>query len=452
VRRGHRRGRPQDGRRARGRAPYYRQDPFVTDGYTNGVSIPVFDPPAVVVKEAFGELQLPILRDLPFFKELSLTGAGRYSDYGKAGGTTWTYNGGVQWAPVSDIRFRANYARAVRAPNVSESGFPLVPNFFNGFTDPCSLNAINAGNANRSPNCKLALTANQLATIKTAAYALPIISGSNPALRPEVSTSWTFGGVFQPSFIPGLAITVDYYNIKVKDIIVSLTAQTIINNCYDSATLNNLFCSQFQRYSGTNGPNGEKDGEILGNSLIQSPLNFAKRVRRGIDFQVAYHTSLSSNVKLNTNMIYVHTLTNSDYQDPINPTFETHNLENLGSPMDEFQWDTDLGIGPVTFGYRLHLIGKQYVTSYANFNSINGALPANLDASAPIKYPVITYSDLMMTWDIANRGRKDGFQFYVGVDNVFNQLPPLGTTATGVGSAIYRFTGRAYHAGFRARF
>ncbi|HSI18684.1 MAG TPA: TonB-dependent receptor [Sphingomonas sp.] len=431
---------------------YYRQDPFVTDGYTNGVSIPVFDPPAFEVREAFGEVQIPVLKDLPFFHELTLTGAGRYSDYGKGVGHTWTYNGGVQWSPVSDLRFRANYARAVRAPNVSETGFPLVPNFSNGFVDPCRPDAIGA-NANRTTNCKAALTAAQLGNLTNVAYSLAIVSGSNPNLKPEASDSWTFGGVFQPSFIPGLSVTVDYYNIKVKGIIVSVGAQTIVNQCYDSATLNNVFCSAFQRNtSASNGPGGEVPGAILGNSLIQAPLNFAQRVRRGVDVNVAYHTNLSSNVKINTNMIYVHTLTNSDYQDPTNPNFETHNLTNVGNPMDEFQWDTDLGVGPVTLGYRLHLIGTQYVTAYSNFNSVNGNPPANTDASAPIKYPVITYSDLLLTWDLANRGKRDGFQFYVGVDNVFNQLPPLGTTATGVGTAIYRFTGRAYHAGFRARF
>jgi hypothetical protein len=175
-------------------------------------------------------------------------------------------------------------------------------------------------------------------------------------------------------------------------------------------------------------------------------------VRKGIDLNVSYHKELSSNVKVNTSMIYVHTLANSDYQDPTNPNFETHNLENVGNPKDEFQWDTDLGIGAVTFGYRLHLIGAQYFTTYNNFNSINGLPPANSDASSPIKYPLITYSDLQITWDIENKGKRDGFQFFAGVDNVLNQLPPLGTLGIGTGTAIFRYTGRAYHAGFRARF
>ncbi|WP_353205422.1 TonB-dependent receptor [Sphingomonas sp.] len=430
---------------------FYQQDSFVTDGYTNGVSIPLFSPPAFEVKEAFGEVQLPILQDVPFFKELSVTGAGRYSDYGKKLGSTWTYNGGVQWSPIRDIRFRANYGRSVRAPNVSETGFPLVPNFANGFLDPCQANNIGA-NAARTTNCTAALTQAQRDNLVNG-VSLPIVSGSNPNLKPESSDSWTFGGVFQPRFIPGLALTVDYYNIRVNNIIVSVAAQTIVNQCYDSATLNNVFCTAFARnLTSSAGPAGELPGAVLANSLIQAPLNFAKRIRKGIDFNLSYRTNLSSDVKISTNMIYVHTLVNSDYQDPTNPNFETHNLQNIGNPMDEFQWDTDLAVGAVTFGYRLHLIGPQYVTSYANFNSVNGNPAANIDASAPIKYPLITYSDLQMTWNLADGGKKDAFQFYAGVDNVFDQLPPLGTLANGGGTAIFRYTGRAYHAGFRARF
>ena len=120
---------------------------------TNAVVIGTFDPQPFEVKEVFGELQLPILSDTPFFEELTLSGAGRVSDYKGATGTVWAYNAGVDWAPVRDIRFRGNYGRAVRAPNLSETGFPLVPNFAPGFHDPCSGHAIGAGSQPRAANC-----------------------------------------------------------------------------------------------------------------------------------------------------------------------------------------------------------------------------------------------------------------------------------------------------------
>lgn len=431
---------------------YYKQNDFVANGFTNAVAIPVFDPPKFQVKEAYGELQVPLLKDTPFFKELTLTGAARISDYGKGTGSVWAYNGGVQWSPISDIRFRANYARAVRAPNVSETGFPLVPNFANSFQDPC--NTANIGlNSIRTANCTAAVGAANLSNLNAISYSLPIISGSNQNLKAETSDSWTFGAVFQPRFIPGLTFTADYYNIKVNNVIASISAQTIVNSCYDSPTANNIFCSLFTRNSSaTPGPNGEVTGAILGNSLVQKPLNFASRVRKGIDFDVNYRTNLSSTVAISTSLIYVHNIKNSDYQDPVNPKLENRILSEVGFPSDEFRFDADLKVGDVTFGYRAHYIGPQYVGAWENFNGINGLPPANEDATAPRKYPAVLYSDLRFEWNVANGDRKDAFQFYAGVDNVTNQLPPLGTTATGAGTAIFDFRGRSFYSGFRARF
>src|SRR5205085_10129845 len=112
-----------------------------------------FSAPANIVKEAFGEIRIPILKDMPFFRELTVTGAARVSDY-KLGrtGSVWAYNAEAEWSPVRDIRFRAAYGRSVRAPNLGELFFPISPNFAPGFADPCALTNRNSGSANRSAN------------------------------------------------------------------------------------------------------------------------------------------------------------------------------------------------------------------------------------------------------------------------------------------------------------
>lgn len=436
---------------------FYKQDDFTTNGFNNGVSIPLFDPAAFEVKEAFGEVQVPLLKDLPFFHELTATGAARVSDYKGGTGTVWAYNAGLQWAPVRDLRLRANYARAVRAPNVSETGFPLVPNFANGITDPCNVVAINAGSATRRANCTAAIGAN-LVNLPNIAASLPIVSGSNPNLSAETSDSYTLGAVFQPRFIPGLAFTVDYYDITVNDIISSVAAQTILNNCYDFATLNNVFCSAFTRFAGPGtGPNGELPGAVLGNSLIVAPLNFAKRQAQGIDFNVQYRTKIGENMRFSTNVIYVHTIKRSNYEDPTNANFENRILSEVGDPANEVRADFDLGYKAFTFGYRFRLIGKQFTSTYENFrDGVNGLPAANIDAIGPQQYPIITYSDLRFEWNVgSDTGEGDsskGLRFYIGADNIFNQLPPLGSTATGTGTAIYDYRGRSFYAGARARF
>jgi outer membrane receptor protein involved in Fe transport len=440
---------------------FFTQDPFVQEGNTNNVAIPTFAPGSFRVKEAFAEIQIPLLKDMPFFHELTLSGAARVAGYQGGVGTVWAYNAGMDWAPIRDIRFRGNYSRAVRAPNVSETAFPLVPNFANNFTDPCNPAARNSG-ANRATNCAADLGA-LLPNLTDVVQSLAIVSGSNPNLTAETSDSWSVGAVIQPRFIPGMSLSADYYNIKVDGVIASVTAQQIVNSCYDSATLNNIFCQQFTRFRGPGaGPNGEIAGRILGNSLIVAPLNYASRERAGIDFNFNYRTNISSDVRIDTSVIYSHNLTTSNFQDPTNPTFENRILGELGDPKDEFRWDTDFTYGAFTLGYRLRYIGPMWTNTFENFNELNtgqpGATPPggdDADWSEPRKYPAVTYSDLRFEWNILGGDARNvghELRLYFGVDNIFNQMPPLGATATGVGSAIYEYRGRSFYGGFRARF
>ena len=166
---------------------------------------------------------------------------------------------------------------------------------------------------------------------------------------------------------------------------------------------------------------------------------------------------MSEDVSLSTNLIYVHTLKRSNFEDPTNPNFENRILSELGDPKDEFRLDFDIGYREFTFGYRLRFIGRMLTSSFENFrDGINGLPAANADAIAPQQFPIVTYSDFRAEWNVDSEGGagngSKGLLFYVGVDNAFNQLPPLGSTATGGGSAIYDFRGRSFYAGARARF
>ena len=436
---------------------FYDQDDFTTQGFTNGVSIPTFDPDTFVVKEAFGELRIPILKDTPFFEELTLSGAGRVAKYQGNVGTVYAYNAGVDYAPVADIRFRANYSRAVRAPNVSETGFPLVPNFFNNFTDPCNPSVIGTGT--RAANC-MADLGPLLTNLTNIVQSLPIVSGSNPNLIVETSDSYTVGVVIQPRWVPGMSLSVDYYDITVKDAIANASPQQIVNQCYDSATLNNIFCGQFTRFRGPGtGPLGEVAGRVQGNSLISAPLNFARRIRRGIDTNFSYRREFGP-VDFNTSLIYTHNFENSNFQDPTNPDFETRILGQLGDPKDEFRWDFDFGFGATTLGYRMRYLGPMFFNGYSTLFPLNGLPASDVDAFPKTRFSSVMYHDLRLDFDFdfdgfdLDQGADGGtFKFYVGVDNLFDKGVPRGaTTATGGGSAIYSFRGRNFYAGARARF
>jgi outer membrane receptor protein involved in Fe transport len=327
---------------------------------------------------------------------------------------------------------------------VSETSFPLTQNFAT-FTDPCSSGSI-GGTTNRGVNCLTALGP-FIGNLTNVTQSLEIRSGSNPNLTSEVSNSLTVGGVFQPHWVPGLSLTVDYYDIKVKNVIGSLSAQSIVNSCYDQPTLNNQFCTLFQRAGAGGGANGELPGQVVGGTLTSIPLNFAALKVRGIDVEAAYRRTLGGGFRFDTRLIYTHTLQNSAFTDPSNPTFENRIKGELGDPEDEFQFIADLTYKELTIGYRAHYIGKMVLNAWEDFFSVQGRPPQNADYADRMFYPSVIYHDIRFNLEV-----NKNYNFYFGIDNLTNRLPPLGLTGVGAGSGIYPVRGRNFYGGFRAKF
>ncbi|PSJ43535.1 TonB-dependent receptor domain-containing protein [Allosphingosinicella deserti] len=422
----------------------FRADPLVEEGYTFYNALPGFNPPAFEVKEAFAEIRIPVLKDVPFFQNLEISGAGRVADYSGATGTVFAYNAGVDWSPIRDLHLRGNYSRAVRAPNLVELYSAQGQNFAPGFVDPCSERNIGTGSATRAANCA--------AAGRPAGYdfvyngSLEIVSGGNPDLREETSKSWTLGGVFTPRFIPGLSVSVDYYNITVDNVISSITAQDIADQCYDQASLENPYCDLFERAGAGGGPNGEIPFQILEASLLQSSLNFAQLKARGIDTEIAYRHTFDFG-QLDTRLTYTHVLQRDDFINPVDPTFADQILYELGDPKDTFNFRADLKVGAYTFGYRLNFIGKQVLNFAEDIYSVQGRDPENADYADRDFYPKVFYHDFRVAIDAS-----DKFNFYLGVDNAFNRKPPLGLTGIGGGSGIYDLRGRFFYGGVVAKF
>jgi len=423
----------------------YQQDPLIESGLTFYNSIGTFKAPANIVREAFGEIRLPIFKDVPFFQELTATGAARVSSY-KLGhtGTVWAYNAGLEWSPVRDIRFRGNYARAVRAPNLGELFFPLSQNFAT-VTDPCSVENLNSGSSTRAANC--------LAAGVPAGYSfqysssLQFLSGGNTNLAAEKSDSITLGGVLQPRFLPGFSVSVDYFNIKVKNSINAPSAQQLINACYDLPSITNQFCAAFQRNPGPgNGPHGEKPGRILEGSLQLTPLNYAALKVRGIDAEIAYRKRIGRLGLLDSKLTYTHYFQQDSFLDPTNPAHAVQSLQTLGSPKNSFLFNGDFKTGPVTFGYKLRYLDHMLTSTYENFFSKNGQPPQNPDVNNIEWYHSRWYHNVRVGIDVGHN-----YNFYLGIDNVTNALPPLGLTGVGGGSGIYDNRGRFYYAGFSAK-
>ncbi|MFN7397945.1 MAG: TonB-dependent receptor, partial [Sandaracinobacter sp.] len=239
-------------------------DDTTRSGLTFLNALGTFDPPTLRVWELFGEVRVPLLANMPFVEELTLEGSGRYSNYNVGGtGGVFAWNLGGVWAPSRDLRLSAGYARALRAPTQTNLFGALNQTFLNGLVDPCSQNRIR-DNPNRVANCAAAgVPTTQTFNGSTEPFTnvptagISGFNGSNPNLEEERSTSLTIGAVLQPRAVPGLTFTVDYYNIEIENAILTLGAQTIIDQCYDApGGIDNQFCRALTR-----NPNGTFAGQ-----------------------------------------------------------------------------------------------------------------------------------------------------------------------------------------------
>jgi outer membrane receptor protein involved in Fe transport len=248
--------------------------------------------------------------------------------------------------------------------------------------------------------------------------------------------------------VPGLAITADYYDIDVSNVIESPSVQDIVNQCYDLPSLDNQFCALFDRFAGPGiGPDGEKPGEILVQSLIQGPVNFARRQRRGIDVDVSYSHNIAANTALNARLYYTHVLKASNFIDPSNPNFEDRILSELGDPNDEFVFDIDVTLNrALTLGYRAHYIGPMVHGNWEDYNSLNGEGPQNSDRYDIKEYPEVLYHNFRIAYKLPNLGDRHA-EIYAGVDNVLDKHPTYDLDALTEGSAIYDVWGRRWYLG-----
>jgi outer membrane receptor protein involved in Fe transport len=430
--------------------------------------IPDFRPPDLKVSEAFGEISIPILKDVPFAKELEIDGAARYSHYNLAktrGVWAWNING--VYAPVRDLRFRAGLARSVRAPTQSDLFSPATQTFINGLVDPCGQQNINNGPqvngaSVRIANCAAAgVPTTQTFNGTTEPFTNRPASGisannqGNSNLEAEQGTSLTVGAIFQPRMVPGLSLTVDYFNIKVKNVIQALGGQQIINLCYDSTTgINNPFCAVVFR-----NPNGTFAGQFdvnhgggtvtlnpTGPSVLITSFNFAKLVTSGIDFDVAYRHGIGGGTTLSLRAIATHTFKFDQFADITNPNFRTQILGTLGDPQWQGQLSANLERGIVNFGYRVRYVGRQTVAvGFEVQHSVDGAPPTNPDAFPTVWYPALWYHDFRL--DISPQKK---YRLYVGVDNAFDRLPPLDLLGTESGGPSP--VGRFFYAGATLNF
>jgi len=425
-------------------------------GFTGvgGPTLPVAG--ALDVFELFAEVQVPLVTGKPGFEELTLSGQYRYSDYTVDGnGVTNGFSTdafGIQltWSPVEDVTLRGQFQRAVRAPNVIElfTGIGTnLPNLNQGTNadgdtifDPC---ATSAPTATFDQCANTGVTAGQFGNI------LDVISGQtqsitsgNPNLSPESSDTWTFGVVFEPSFAPGLQVTVDYFDITVDDFInAGIAAQFVLDNCLASGEA--LFCDLITR-----GPGGTLRSGFAGSGFDQTNINIAELTTSGIDAQITYQTDIGDIGGLR--VTYAATYLDSfDFT----PFPDASVVECAG-------FSDNACLNPVNSEYRHRLattwdtnFGLDATLTWRHFSSVDAfdgaaAVPEQIDNNLE----AVNYLDLSLVYEL-----NDVITLRAGVLNFLNENPPVaaaGGPPLGNGNTfptVYD-TGRQFFGGVNFRF
>ncbi|MFP7053207.1 TonB-dependent receptor domain-containing protein [Xanthomonas hortorum] len=391
--------------------------------------------------EAYLELAVPLLADLPGAQLLDFSLATRYSDYSNFGDTT-NSKFGFCWKPITDLMIRGNWSQGFRAPSINEL-FQGVSDTFEDVRDPCA-GSFSDGSVNgtRPGSC---------GAVPAYAQANPQVrtaTGGNPNLQPETSTSKTLGFVFSPSWVTGLDISLDWWNIEIEDAIDTQTVQETLDSCYLAGVAN--ACSLIQR---------EPTGEV--SNLLAVPNNIAKIEAEGYDLTVGYRlpdTAWGSFSVVWDSTYMSKFVVEKPLQDP-----ETRvGLYRGGSAQDN-NWRIRSNL---MLNWELGDVGgsasmRYYSSQVENCTGANVATPANVAllcsdpdrvtaaGAAPRNHvPSVTYTDLAAYWKAPWNARVT-----VGVNNAFDRDPPQAATAFANSfDPQYEIPGRFYYMRYTQKF
>ena len=254
------------------------------------------------VKEVFGELLIPVVKDIPFFESVNVDIAGRYSDYDLSGGSP-TYKADIDWAVTDGFRLRGGYERAIRAPAVSElfSGqstqYQNLATISGTLSDPCdvTLPYVNGPNGAqiRALCAAQGMPAALANTYTNNNPQVPVVVQGNTALRPERGDTFTGGAVYQPQFdtpwFQNASISVDYYNVRLKNAIAAVPISLVVTSCFNlngqnpSFSASNPYCALLSRSPATG---------FLANS--QAPYENLGQIKTGgVDLEADWLTDIS---------------------------------------------------------------------------------------------------------------------------------------------------------------
>lgn len=371
---------------------------------------------SVNVKEAFGEVGVPLLKNLPFARSVTFNGAVRYTDYSTSGGvTTWKLGG--DWAPIDGLRFRATRSHDIRAPALFDLYAGTQTNILT-ITDPHT---------------------NQSAVVTT-------IGGGNINLKPEIGNTFTAGFVVAPSFLHGFSFSADYFDLKITNAIATLAPAAILSSCEASVGTSPL-CSLIARplpYSNTAAANTVTAIQTVNQNIAQIQT-------RGVDVEGGFRFTLGTGqIGLRLFATYLERYrTQQTTTDPIIEFARYGDNTNGAHPRWRGALSLDYTIGGFSAFVQEQAIGGFKLGAHY----LSGPQLA-VYAEPDIK-PVY-YTDATISFKVPGRGN---MEWFLTVNNVFDKDAPLVPAVSGAPgllyatvSTLYDEVGRSFTSGVRFRF
>jgi iron complex outermembrane recepter protein len=410
-------------------------------------------------KEAFIELLIPVVRDLPLAKEINLDLAYRFSDYDTVGGVH-TYKLGGEWALNNALRLRGGYQRAIRAPSVGELFQPAeqsgttVGRISAGRGDPCDIGSSYRTGPNAAQVRALCVaTGVPLSVIDNHRFAATNVQSDvagNLDLKEETSDTYTLGLVWRPQFdhplLRGVSASVDYYAIEITDAIGLVTGDVITQRCFNGQGESNptydpqnFYCQLISR------------GSSGGFATIKTPLlNLAGYRTSGVDFQGDWSVALADlglddrlgDLSLNVLVSYtgeyaIQTLQGADFVDYAGTIGNAQiSADAISHPEWKATTSLDWRVGPASLNLRWRWIDKM-----DNSTNVGAAV-----ATAP-GVKAMHYLDLGGRYRINDQVEVRG-----GVLNLADRQPPAWTGEGATDAALYDVLGRRFYLGVNLSF
>ena len=390
-------------------------------------------------KQEYLELLVPILKDLPGVSSLNVDAGVRHNDYSLFGKSTKS-DFKVEYRPIRDLLLRGTFSQVLRVPTVNDiAASPL--NSSVTFNDPC--NGLTQAKVNANPNLAIACQGvPRDGSFKEPNGQITGLNESNPNLKPETGKVKTGGFVYEPSYVQGLSLEVDYWDYHIDGLITTLDSNYSIQQCV--ATGSPTFCSLVTRFGANTGTNA---GQIL--AFVNPSFNLGSLDTSGVDLSLKYALKNTPIGGFNFELDWTHTNNYTNNPAPGAATQEiagTFNKQfgnyakNRGLLLLGWNW---LGADALITG---RYIGGLEITD----PSVTG-VTATGAPYPPYAIGSVLYTDITLGYTFPTKTH-----LQLGVRNLSDKQPPIfyqnNVTNANTDVSTYDTLGRQWFAGFSQKF